>query len=44
LTAERIEEAASASGSGAVPLSDNGYKVRLVEGTVREALRDLKET
>jgi len=42
LTAERIEEAASASSSGAAPLSDNGYKVRLVEGAVGEALRRLK--
>lgn len=43
-TAGRIEEAASASSSGALPLSDNGYKVRLVEGAVREALRRLKQT
>lgn len=42
LTAERIEEAATASSAGAAPLSDNGYKVRLVEGAVGEALRRLK--
>jgi xanthine dehydrogenase YagS FAD-binding subunit len=43
LTAERIEEAAAASSFGAAPLSDNGYKVRLVEGAVGEALRHLKQ-
>jgi hypothetical protein len=43
LKTERIEKAAAASSSGTVPLSDNGCKVRLVEGTVREALRRLQQ-
>jgi xanthine dehydrogenase YagS FAD-binding subunit len=41
LTAEAVEEAAQASSSGAAPLSENGYKVELVHGVVREALRRL---
>jgi xanthine dehydrogenase YagS FAD-binding subunit len=43
LTAEIIEEAASASSSGAEPLSENGYKVHLVGGVVREALTRLSQ-
>jgi xanthine dehydrogenase YagS FAD-binding subunit len=42
LTAETIEEAALASSAGAAPLAENGYKVRLVEGAVREALRRVR--
>jgi len=36
-----IEEAAAASSAGAVPLPHNGYKIPLVEGALREALRRL---
>jgi xanthine dehydrogenase YagS FAD-binding subunit len=44
LTSQTIEKAGVASSSGAVPLSQNGYKVRLMEGAVREALRRLSGT
>jgi xanthine dehydrogenase YagS FAD-binding subunit len=44
LTAGTIEEAASASSFGAAPLPENGYKVQLVEGAVREALRRVSRT
>ena len=43
MTAERIEEAASASSPGTVALSDSGYRVTLVEGRFREALRRLQQ-
>lgn len=42
LVEEVIEEAATASSSGAVPLSHNGYKISLVESALREALRRLR--
>jgi xanthine dehydrogenase YagS FAD-binding subunit len=42
LTSDVVEAAASASTAGAEPLSENGYKIRLVEGVVREALRRLE--
>lgn len=41
LVEETIEEAAAASSAGAVPLPDSGYKIPLVEGALREALRRL---
>jgi xanthine dehydrogenase YagS FAD-binding subunit len=41
LSPERMTAAASASTAGAAPLSENGYKVRLVQGVIREALRPL---
>lgn len=37
-----VEEAVLATTAGAVSLSQNGYKVRLVEGAVGEALRRLR--
>jgi len=42
LTSDVVEAAASASTAGAEPLSENGYKIPLIEGVVREALRRLE--
>jgi xanthine dehydrogenase YagS FAD-binding subunit len=42
LTPETVREAAAASAAGARPLSENGYKVWLAEGVVREALWRLR--
>lgn len=41
LTGETMDRAATAASVGVAPLSDNGYKVPLLEGAVREALRRL---
>lgn len=44
LTVAAMEAAASAATDGTVSLSQNGYKVGLAEGAVREALRRLQRT
>jgi len=44
LTGTAMEAAASAATAGAVSLSQNGYKIELAEGAVREALRRLQRT
>ncbi len=44
LSEEAIDSAGPAASSGAAPLSRNGYKVRLIEGVVREALRRLHQS
>jgi xanthine dehydrogenase YagS FAD-binding subunit len=43
-TLETIDAAARSATDGAAPLSQNGYKVPLVEGLVRRALRRCFET
>jgi xanthine dehydrogenase YagS FAD-binding subunit len=43
LTSGTIRDAASASTAGAKPLADNGYKVRLMESAVRQALRRVSQ-
>ncbi len=42
LTDERIADAAAASTEGASPLPETGYKVALIEATVRETLERLR--
>ena len=41
LTAQALDEAARAATTGARPLAHNGYKVRLLQGVVRQALAKL---
>jgi xanthine dehydrogenase YagS FAD-binding subunit len=42
LSPEAIDQAAEAATAGARPVAHNGYKVDLVEGVVRQALRSLR--